>query len=200
MAWACPVCGGPAAIRSGGQAVREECADPLCYSNVAADRADVEDAPAQRVDAPVLVMHVSRGNLAVVLPVNAMAAASLPARDFAALAAGAMIDACERQPGRADKPVLRGERRYALRKRGQDGPMDPDVALLTQTEGHWRIEDLPIQGQGASTARLPVGAFDLIDVDRPTLILHAGRPHAPGTIQRAGNRAERRGRKPRPAR
>lgn len=125
----------------------------------------------ERADGTVLVMHVERGNMRVVLPVHAIHAISTRVHVLAELVAGAFIEAQRSAPGRADEPVPEDERRIGLKLRGRDELLNPDRPLLPQTEGYWRIEDVPVQAQGEATARLPVGAFVLIDVARDTITL-----------------------------
>lgn len=127
--------------------------------------------PRERVDAAVVVLHVTRGNIAVDVPLPAGQATFLPASQIAELVVVAVVELQRKDPKRASHPVdERSLTELALRPRGADEPIKPGRPLLEQTPGHWRLEDVPTMGplgRAAGTRRLPVGAFELIDLERP---------------------------------
>lgn len=130
--------------------------------------------PAERIDAPVVVLHVTRGNTACVLPLPAAQATYQPAGELAAGVIVAIQELQRRSPERATEPILHDDTQLALRPRGADEPLNPDRPLLEQTPGHWRLEDVPVESLAAGapgTRRLPVGAFELIDLERPSITL-----------------------------
>lgn len=128
--------------------------------------------PVERITTAVVVAHITRGNVAVTLPIPALEAETIPVGRYAEAAALAVFELQQRDPARADEPILPdSDVELALRPRGADEPLDPDRPILPQTPGHWRAENLPVKGQHRGTARLPVGAFELVDLDRPRLRL-----------------------------
>lgn len=116
-------------------------------------------------------VHVRRGNIGLVLPITRRAFDTTPAGEIAGLVAGAMFMEQGRARGRADEPIPTDDTQLALRLVGRDNLLDPDLPLRDQTAGAWRTETLPMEAQGAATARLPVAEFELVDVPRPAIYL-----------------------------
>jgi hypothetical protein len=120
---------------------------------------------------------VRRGNMEVVLPIEPGVFTDAPAAVIATTVAAAFIRQQIASTGRSTEPIRLDETQLALRVIGRDGALHPDLPLSMQTEGLWEIRELPVQAQSDVTARLPVCAFELIDVERPSVILaHAGQP------------------------
>lgn len=129
--------------------------------------------PVAHVDAAVLVAHVTRGNLACDVVLTAGAATLHPVGEITLGIVAEMLKVQEASPGRAEDPIVINEKPLALRARGADEPLDPGRPLLEQTEGHWRVEVVPVAGQAEGAgARLPLGAFELIDLEREQIVLH----------------------------
>lgn len=125
--------------------------------------------PVERIDAGAVVLHIERGELRVVMPLTAGAAMFTPVAELAQIAAIEMVKQQEANPGRNSDPIELDDTPLALRPRGADEPLNPAKPILEQTPGHWRAEDLPLEHGG--TARLPVGAFELIDLRRRRIVI-----------------------------
>lgn len=115
------------------------------------------------------VMHIKRGNLELVFPINLQGFASVPAYELAEAIVPTMLREQLLAPGRADEPIPQDGTQLALRVHGRDEALDPNLSLREQTEGCWAIRELPLQAQGESTARLPVCEFELVNVQRPAI-------------------------------
>lgn len=118
---------------------------------------------------------VRRGNMEIVHPLSDSVFRTLPASALV----GFLLPAFWRQqmtaPARATDPIEINDTPMGLRVLGRDAPLMPDLPLSIQTEGLWEIRELPIQAQNDVTARLPVCAFELINLERPSVIFaHAG--------------------------
>jgi hypothetical protein len=120
-------------------------------------------------------MLVRRGNMEVVYALDHGVFTGVPVNFLASRFAEAFIQQQRSAPSRASQPIRLDETPLALRVIGRDSPLEPSLPLSMQTEGLWEIRELPVQAQSDATARLPVCAFELIDVERPSVIVaHAG--------------------------
>lgn len=129
------------------------------------------------IPAGTRAMLVRRGNMEVVLPVSADAFMGAPTSLFVSSVLPGMIRQQATSPARASDPIRIDDTPVALRVIGRDSALHPDLPLSIQTEGLWEIRELPVQAQSDVTARLPVCAFELVDVERPSVIFtHAGQP------------------------
>lgn len=117
------------------------------------------------------VLHVKRGNQEAVMPVTGAAAAHLPVGELATVIAKEMLRGQMREPGRATDPIRIDDTPMALRVHGRDEALAPDMPLLIQTAGCWTHKELSVQGQTDATTRLPVCEFELVDVERPALVV-----------------------------
>lgn len=127
------------------------------------------------VPAGTRAMLVRRGNMEVVLPIAADTFMGAPTSTIVATVLPGLIERQRENPGRATDPIKIDQTPVALRVIGRDSALHPDLPLSLQTEGLWEIRKLPVQAQSDATARLPVCAFELVDVERPSVIFaHAG--------------------------
>lgn len=127
------------------------------------------------IPAGTRAMLVRRGNMEAVLPIAASVFTDEAASTVAATAVVSFIRQQQASPGRATDPIRIDDTPVALRVIGRDAVLEPDLPLSMQTEGLWEIRELPVQGQSDVTARLPVCAFEVVDVQRPSVIFaHAG--------------------------
>lgn len=117
------------------------------------------------------LMQVQRGNIGVALPITPAAFERTPVGELAGVVAAWMFGEQQKQAGRADEPIRLDDTPLALRLPDRDKPLNPDLPLGAQTEGRWHYRDVPVQAQTAATARLPVCQFDLIDVERPAIVV-----------------------------
>lgn len=127
------------------------------------------------VPAGTRAMLVRRGNIEVVLPISSDTFMGAPTSTLVATVLPGIIRRQHENPGRASDPIRIDDTPVALRVIGRDSALYPHLPLSMQTEGLWEIRELPIQGQTDATARVPVCAFELVDVERPSVIFaHAG--------------------------
>lgn len=113
---------------------------------------------------------IRRGNMETVLPIAADVYTDQPAWTVAKLAVMAFEQLQASAPDRPSDPIRADETQYALRVIGRDSALEPSLPLSMQTEGLWEIRELPMQAQSDFTARLPVCAFEMVDVARPSIL------------------------------
>lgn len=130
------------------------------------------------VPAGTRALLIRRGNMEVVLPIAADTFMGAPTSTIVATVLPGLIKQQLESSGRATDPIKIDETPVALRVIGRDAALYPDLPLSMQTEGLWEIRDLPIQGQSDATARLPVCAFELVDAERPSVIVADARQRA----------------------
>jgi hypothetical protein len=123
-------------------------------------------------------MLIRRGNMEIVHPIEDSVYRNLPTAGLVSYLLPAFVRQQVSAPGRASDPLELDDTPVGLRVIGRDSPLIPELPLSMQTEGLWEIRELPVQAQNEATARLPVCAFELIDIERPSLIFlaHAGQP------------------------
>lgn len=123
------------------------------------------------IPAGTRAMLIRRGNMEAVLPIAADTFTDRPVSTVAALVAMAFVRLQAAMPERPSDPIRLDDTPLALRIVGRDAALEPSLPLSMQTEGLWELRDLPVQAQSDLTARLPVCAFELVDVARPNVIL-----------------------------
>jgi hypothetical protein len=127
--------------------------------------------PSIDVPAGARVMLVRRGNMETVLPIDRDVFTGHPASSVAQLIAITFVRLQAEAPDRCTEPIRLDDTPLALRVIGRDSALEPHLPLSIQTDGLWEIRELPVTAQSDITARLPVCAFELIDVQRPSILL-----------------------------
>jgi hypothetical protein len=116
-------------------------------------------------------MLIRRGNMEAVLPIAGDVFTDQPAWTVAKLAVMTFEQLQGSAPDRPSNPIQADGTQYALRVIDRDSALEPSLPLSMQTEGLWEIRELPIQAQGDFTTRLPVCAFELVDIARPSILV-----------------------------